>query len=116
MLAALALVFDMTSVLAMMYPGRERIEVEGADGVTYVYACKPGPAGETPEVQAGKAQAAFEENTAKFAEMFVGEMMQDIEADAPTLGMALDMTRKTNSWAGSMTTHLEKTYGCALLG
>lgn len=116
MLAALALAFDMTSVLALMYPGRDRVELTGADGVTYVYACKPGPAGETPEAQAAKAQAAFEENAVKFGEVFARQMMQDIEAGAPTLGMALDMTLKTDSWAGAITTHLEKTYGCALLG
>jgi hypothetical protein len=114
--AAVALAFDMTSVLGLMYPGRERVELTGSDGVTYVYACKPGPAGEMPLAQAAKAQAAFEENAAKFGELFAADLMQDIEAGAPTLGMALDMTRKTDGWAGAITTHLEKTYGCALLG
>lgn len=116
MLTALVLAFDMTSVLALMYPGRERVEVEGADGETYFYACKPGPAGEPPRVQAELAQAAFEANTARFAEAFVGLMMQDIEAGEPTLGTALAMNSRTQSWAGAITTHLEKTYGCALLG
>ena len=116
MLAALALAFDMTSVLALMYPGRERVEIPGQDGVTHVYACTPGPAGETPEAQAAKAQATFEENAAKFGELLASELMQGIEAGAPTLGMALDMTRKTDGWAGAITAHLEKTYGCALLG
>jgi len=115
MLAALVLAFDMASVLVLMYPGRERVEVVASTGETYVYACKPGPAGESPRKQAEKAQAAFEENTEKFANVFVAEMMQDIETGAPTLGTALEMTRKTDAWAGSITTHLEKTYGCALL-
>ncbi|MDZ4086821.1 MAG: hypothetical protein U1E69_08460 [Tabrizicola sp.] len=114
--AAVALAFDMTSVLALMYPGRERVEIVALDGTTYVYACKPGPAGEPPREQAEKAQAAFEENLDKFAEVFVGEMMQDVTEGAPTLSTALDMNRRTNSWAGSMTNHLEKEYGCALLG
>lgn len=114
--AAVALAFDMTSVLALMYPGRERVEVVASDGATYVYACKPGPDGEVPREQAEKAQAAFEENVAKFAEVFVGKMMQDVTDGAPTLGTALEMNRRTNSWAGSITNHLEKEYGCALLG
>ena len=113
---ALSLTFDMTSVLALMYPGRERVEITDADGDTYVYACKPGPDGEPPRAQAEKAQAAFEENTAKFAEVFVKRMMQDIEDGAPTLGSALTLTRQADSWAGSITNHLEKEYGCALLG
>lgn len=116
MLAAVALAFDMTSVLALMYPWRERVEILGQNGVTYVYACKPGPAGETPAAQAAKAQAAFEENATKFGEAFAAELMQGIEAGAPALGTALDMTRKTDGWAEAITAHLEKTYGCALLG
>lgn len=116
MLAALALAFDMTSVLALMYPGRERVELMGADGLTYVYACKPGPTGETPQAQAEKAQAVFEENAVKFGEMFANRMMQDIEADTPSLQTGLTLSLNIDSWAGSITTHLEKTYGCALLG
>jgi hypothetical protein len=116
MLAALALVFDMTSVLALMYPGRERVEIVGADFVTYVYACKPGPVGETPAEQAEKAQAAFEENARKFGEAFAGQMMQDMDAGASTLGMALDLNRKAEGWGMAIITHLEKTYGCVLLG
>lgn len=114
--AALALAFDMTSVLALMYPGRERVEIIASDGDTYVYACKPGPANETPHTQAEKAQAAFEENAEKFPKVFVGEMMQDVTQGVPTLGTALAMNRRTNSWAGSITNHLEREYGCALLG
>lgn len=114
--AATALVFDITSILALMYPGRERVEIEGKDGVTYVYACKFGADGEVPAVQAEKAQAAFEENTAKFAEAIVGRMMQGIEDGAPSLNNAVTLTLQTNSWAGSITNHLEKEYGCALLG
>lgn len=116
MLAALALAFDMTSVLALMYPGRERVEIVGADFVTYVYACKSGPAGETPQAQAEKAQAAFEENAVKFGEVFANKMMQDIEAGTPSLQTGLTLSRDVDSWAGSITLHLEKTYGCALLG
>jgi hypothetical protein len=114
--ASLALVFDMTSVLALMYPGRERVEIIGADGDTYVYACKPGPEGETPRAQAEKAMAAFEINAEKFAEALVGEMMQDFDDDAPTLNTALTLTRKTDSWSGAILTHMEKEYGCVLLG
>lgn len=113
---ALSLAFDMTSVLALMYPGRERVEITATDGDTYVYACKPGPAGEPPRAQAEKAQAAFEENAAKFAEVFVGRMMQDVGSGGPTLVSALTLTRQTDSWAESITNHLEKEYGCALLG
>jgi hypothetical protein len=114
--AAVALAFDVTSVLALMYPGRERVEITGSDGGTHIYACKPGPAGETPQAQAEKAQAALENNSAKFAEAFVASMMQDIDAGGPTLGSALTLTRQTESWAGSITLHLEKEFGCALLG
>lgn len=114
--AAVALAFDMTSVLGLMYPGRTRVEITGSDDTTYVYACKPGPAGETPEAQAQKAHAAFEENTRKFAEMFVGRLMQEAEAGGPTVNGALTLSRQTNSWAGAINTHLEKEYGCALLG
>ena len=113
--AAAALAFDMTSVLTLMYPGRERVEITGTDGATYVYACKPGPTGETPEERAGKAQAAFEENAVKFGERFAREMMEDIEAGVPSLETGLSMSRDINSWAGSITAHLETTYGCALL-
>lgn len=114
--AAVALAFDMTSVLALMYPGRERVEIIASDGDTYIYACKPGPLGEPPRDQAEKAMAAFEENVGKFAEVFVGEMMQGIEAGEPSLGSALAMTGRTNSWAGAITNHMEKEYGCILLG
>ncbi|MDP3197004.1 hypothetical protein [Tabrizicola sp.] len=114
--AAVALAFDMTSVLALMYPGRERVEIVASNGETYVYACKSGSDGVSPQVQAEKAQAAFEENVEKFAEVFVGKMMQDVSAGEPTLGTALAMNRRTSSWAWSITNHLEKTYGCALLG
>ncbi len=114
--AAVALAFDMTSVLGLMYPGRTRVEITGLDDTTYVYACKPGPAGETPEAQARKAHAAFEENAGKFAEMFVGRLMQEAEDGEPNLNGALTLTLQTDSWAGAINTHLEKEYGCALLG
>lgn len=115
MLAALALAFDMTSVLGLMYPGRERVEITGADDVTYVYACKPGPMGESAQAQAQKAQAALEENTGKFAEMFAGRLMQEAEKGEPTLNGALTLTLQADSWAGAIRSHLEKEYGCALL-
>ena len=114
--AALALAFDVTSVLALMYPGRDRVEITASDGVTYVYACKPGPQGETPQAQAEKAMAAFEENVEKFAEAVVGDMMQDTSEGQSTLGMAIDLNRKTDSWAGAILTHMEKEFGCVLLG
>ncbi len=114
--AVAGLAFDVTSVLALMYPGRERVEITASDGATYVYACKPGPAGEPPLVQAEKSMAAFEENVDKFAEAIVGGMMQDVETDQPTLETALTVHRKTNSWAGAIINHMEKEYGCVLLG
>ena len=114
--AALVLAFDMTTVLALMYPGRERVEITASDGDSYVYACKPGPAGEPPQEQAAKAMAAFKATVESFAEAFVGEMMQDMGEGAPTLGTALALNRKTDRWAAAITTHLEREYGCALLG
>lgn len=114
--AAFALAFDMTSVMVLMYPGRERVEITGSDGATYVYACKPGPDGEAPQAQGAKAQAAFEENAVKYGEAFAARMMQDVEEDAPTLDGALTLTLQTQSWAGAIVNHLEKEYGCALLG
>lgn len=116
MLAALALVFDLTSVLALMYPGRERVEITGSDGVTYVYACKSGPDGETPGAQGAKAMAAFEENVTKFVEVLVGETMAHVADGEPSLGTALALSRKTDSWAAAINAHLEREYGCALLG
>ena len=111
-----AIGFDMTTILGKFYPGRETIQISGQDGTVYTYACKPGPAGETPQAQAEKAQAAFEENVTKFAEVVVGGMMDDFSAEKSTLGTALSLNRKTESWAGSMVTHMEKEYGCLLLG
>jgi hypothetical protein len=108
--------FDMAVVLGKFYPGRETIQITGQDGVVYTYACRPGPAGETPRQQAEKAQGAFEENVQKFAEVVVGDMMEDFGEDKSTLGSALTLNRKTESWAGSMVTHMEKEYGCLLLG
>jgi hypothetical protein len=108
--------FDLTSVLALMYPGRERVEITASDGTVYVYACKPGPAGETPLAQAEKAQEAFETNLDKFADALVAGFMQDIETDEPSLTMGLSWHLKTESWAGAIVTHMEKEYGCALLG
>jgi hypothetical protein len=115
-LALSALGFDMASILGKFYPGRETIQMTGPDGTVYTYACKPGPAGETPHEQAEKAQAAFDVNVQKFAEVVVGDMMEDFGEDASTLGTALTLNRKTESWAGSMVTHMEKEYGCLLLG
>ena len=39
MLAALALVFDVTSVLALMYPGRERVEMDRQLTVRGLHLC-----------------------------------------------------------------------------
>jgi hypothetical protein len=115
-LAVATIAFDVTSILAMMYPGRERVEVAATDGDIYVYACKPGPGGETPREQAEKAQEAFEVNTEKFTLVMVGDMMQRIEDDEPSLQTGLDLSLKMDSWANSIVTHLEREYGCALLG
>jgi hypothetical protein len=111
-----ALGFDIASILGKFYPDRETIQITGPDGMVYTYACKPGPAGETPHEQAEKAQAAFEANVTKFAEAVVGGMMEDFGEDTSTLETALTLNRKTESWAGSMVTHMEKEYGCLLLG
>jgi hypothetical protein len=108
--------FDMTSVLALMYPGRDRVEVSAQDGKMVVYACKPGPAGETPQEQAAKAQAAFEENVQKFTKAIVADMMLGIEEEKPQVQAALDLSFKMQSWAGANWVHLEKEHGCALLG
>jgi hypothetical protein len=108
--------FDLMSVLALMYPGRERVEITASDGTVYVYACKPGPGGETLLEQAEKAQEAFETNLDKFAEALVAGMMEDIETGEPALTMGLSWHLKTESWAGAITTHMQKEYGCALLG
>lgn len=108
--------FDVATILGKFHPGRETIRITSPDGTVYTYACKPGPAGETPQAQAEKAQAAFEENVTKFAEAVVGGMMEDVGEDTSTLGTALTLNRKTESWAGSMVTHMEKEYGCLLLG
>jgi hypothetical protein len=111
-----AIAFDMTSVLALMYPGRERVEVTATDGQVYVYACKPGPGGEPPQEQAKKAQEVFEVNTAKFVQVMLDDMTQDIESDQPSLQGGIDLSLKTNSWANAIVTHLDREYGCALLG
>jgi hypothetical protein len=113
---AVALAFDMTSVMMLMYPGRERVEVASLDGTTVIYACKTGPDGETPEMQARKAQEAFETNLGKFAEALVGGMMEDVAENKPALSTGLSVHLKTQSWAGAIVTHLEKDYGCLLLG
>ena len=111
-----AIGFDMTTILGKFYPGRETIQITGQDGTVYTYACKPGPAGEPPREQADKAQAAFEQNIRKFADVMAGSMMEDLDEDASTLGTALTLNRSAESWAGSMVTHMEKEYGCLLLG
>jgi hypothetical protein len=108
--------FDMATILGKFYPGRETIRITGQDGDVYTYACKPGPAGEPPQEQAEKAQGSFEENVQKFAGAVVGGMMEDLGNDGATLGAALTLNRRTESWAGSMVTHMEKKYGCLLLG
>ncbi len=115
-MALAGVTFDMTPLLALMYPGRERVEISTPDGRTIVYACKLGPAGETAQEQGAKAQAAFEENVAAFSEVFIGEMMSGIDEDKPSLATGFELNRKMQSWAGANFTHLEKEYGCALLG
>lgn len=111
-----AIEFDVAAILGKFYPGRETIQISGQDGTVYTYACKPGPSGETPQQQAEKAQGAFDENVQKFAEVVVGDMTADFGADKSTLGTALTLNRRFESWAGSMVTHMENKYGCLLLG
>jgi hypothetical protein len=115
-LAIVALGFDTTHLMALMFPGRERVEVTATDGSIVVYACKPGPAGEAPADQADKAQLAFEDNVSKFTEALVAEMMADHVEDKPSLQEAFSIGMKMESWAGANWAHLEKQYGCALLG
>jgi hypothetical protein len=116
MLAALALAFDMTMVMMVMYPGRERVEVESGDGATVVYACKPGPQGESPQEQAEKAQMAFLENVNGITDVIVAEVMADSDESEPSIQDAYRLGSKMQSWAAANFAHLEKTYGCALLG
>jgi hypothetical protein len=108
--------FDMTSVLGLFYPGRETVLVIGSDGEAMTYACKPGPAGETPREQAEKAQAAFETNLHKFADAWVAGMTEDLGEDMSSLETGLSLHLKAESWGGAITLHLEKEFGCALLG
>jgi hypothetical protein len=116
MLAALALAFDMTSVMMVMYPGRERVEVEGGYGETVVYACKPGPQGESPQEQAEKAQMAFLENVSGITDVMVGDVMADSDEGELSIQDAYRLGSKMQSWAAANFAYLEKTYGCALLG
>jgi hypothetical protein len=116
MLAALALVFDMTTVMMVMYPGRERVEVESGDGETVVYACKPGPDGESPQEQAEKAQMAFLKNVSGITDVIVADVMADNDEGEPSIQDAYRLGSKMQSWAAANFAYLEKTYGCALLG
>ncbi|MGL4235481.1 hypothetical protein [Tabrizicola sp.] len=108
--------FDAARLISLFHPGRESITISGTDGDAVTYLCKPGPAGETPQEQAEKAQVAFETNLEKFAETWVDDMMEGIDEGAPEFSEALTLSLKMDSWAGSMITHLEKEYGCLLMG
>jgi hypothetical protein len=114
--AAVALAFDMTSVMMVMYPGRERVEVDSGDGETVVYACKPGPQGESPQEQAAKAQKAFLENVNGITNVIVADVMAKSDESEPSIQDAYRMGSKMQSWAAANFAYLEKTYGCALLG
>ena len=116
MLAALALAFDMTSVMMVMYPGRERVEVESGYGEVVVYACKPGPQGESPQEQAERAQMAFLENVKGITDVIVADVMADSDEGEPSMRDAYRLGSKMQSWAAANFAYLEKTYGCALLG
>jgi hypothetical protein len=116
LVAAAALAFDMTSVLALMYPGRERVEVISQSGETVIYACKAGPEGESPQEQAKKAQVAFEENVSSITDVIVAEVMANSDESEPSIHDAYRLGSKMQSWAGANFAYLEKTYGCALLG
>ncbi|MCU0905698.1 MAG: hypothetical protein MUE83_17795 [Tabrizicola sp.] len=117
MFAALSPVsFDASRVIGLFHPDREWIVLTASNGTEVTYLCKAGAAGETPQEQAEKAQLAFETNLTKFAEGWTAEMMSksgegDLEL-SQTLGLALKM----DSWAKAITTHLEKEYGCMLIG
>jgi hypothetical protein len=115
-LSLAALAFDMTSVLARFYPGREKVVLTLPDGDTMTYVCKAGPAGETPQEQAQKAHRAFEANLEKFATALTERLLEDIAEDTAPLAMGMSTHLKAESWAGSITAHLEKEFGCALIG
>lgn len=116
MLSIAGLGFDLTSFLAPFYPGREVVQITASDGSSFVYACKPGPAGETPQAQAALAHTAFEENLAGFADAFVGKIFSDIDKETPALATGLTLQRDAESWARASAVRLEREFGCIHLG
>lgn len=108
--------FDINSVLGAFYPGRETVEIMGSDGDTYSYACKPGPAGETPQAQAEAAHAAFEENLQSFASALASQLLSDINNGKEALPTALKMNRNSEAWARAASVELERKFGCVHLG
>ncbi len=115
-LAIAGLGFDIASVLGMFYPGRDSVQVVGADGETYSYACKHGPAGETPQAQGARAHAAFEANLDGFADAFVAKIMTDIDEGTPALSTGITLQRQTDSWGRAVAVQLERDFGCVQLG
>jgi hypothetical protein len=115
-LSLASLSFDMTGLFAMVDPGREWIAISASDGEIYRYACKPGPAGETPRAQAEKAHQAFEQNLEQFAEAAVAGLMVGAEARDNSFNAGLSFVLKADSWAKSISLHLEQEFGCTLLG
>jgi hypothetical protein len=115
-LSLASLSFDMTALFAMVDPGRERIAISGSDGDIYRYACKTGPAGETPRAQAERAHQAFEQNLEKFAEAAVAGLMAGAEAGDDSFNAGLSFVLKADSWAKSISLHLEQEFGCTVLG
>jgi hypothetical protein len=111
-----ALGFDINAVLGAFYPGRETVQIVGSDGDTYSYACKPGPAGETPQAQAEAAHAAFEENLQSFASAFASQAMSDFDDGTPALSTALTLNRNVEAWARAARVELERKFGCVHLG
>ncbi|MCU0828971.1 MAG: hypothetical protein MUE52_16630 [Tabrizicola sp.] len=109
------MLFDMSTIFAAVDPGRERVAIVGSDNDTYLYACKPGPAGETPREQGLKAQAAFEENQEKFLDAAIAELLSADPGGEVGFNAGLSLVLKADSWIGAIGRHLEQEFGCTPL-
>jgi hypothetical protein len=114
-LAIAGLAFDVTTLLAMLDPGRERVRVSAIDGTFVHYSCRPGPAGEMPHEQAAKAQLAFEANEEKFVQAAADGLLAEIDSGDGSLAIWLTLVLKADAWMGAIELHLEQEYGCTLL-
>jgi hypothetical protein len=108
--------FDATRLIGLLHPDREWIVVTGSNDEPMTYLCKAGPAGETPQEQAERAQLAFETNLQKFAEGWTADLMSKSGEGELEVSQTLGLALKMDSWAKAITTHLEKEFGCMLVG